>query len=84
MPDERESVGLSSEVATALDAAGAPASATALWDEVHVAYREGGPEAVRDLIEKKVRSIQKAANAEVSEMKAAAGAVRRRGRPKRR
>lgn len=71
---------LKDEVSEALRAQHAPAGTEALWEEVYATYDSGGPDAVWDLLEKRVKSIRKAAKAETSEMKIAAGV----GRPKRR
>jgi len=71
---------LRDEVADALKAQSVPPGSLELWEELYGEYKKGGPDAVWDLLEKKVKSIRKAAKAETAEMKAAAGV----GRPKRR
>lgn len=75
---------LKDEVSEALRAYRAPNGTEELWDEVYVAYEEGGPDAVSELIERKVRTIRRSARAEASEMKAAAGAVKPRSKAKKR
>jgi hypothetical protein len=75
--------GLKEEVSEALKKQGSPAGAIPLWEEIHAGYEGGGPDAVWNLLEGKVKAIRKAAKAEASEMKAAAGSVRARVRSKR-
>jgi hypothetical protein len=75
---------LGSEVRESLKRNGAAASAIPLWDEIYRLYGEEGPEGVADLLEGKVKAISKAAKAEASEMRAAAGAIKRKGRSKKR
>jgi hypothetical protein len=75
---------LDSEMVEALGTQGATPSTLALWDEIHIAYQRGGPDAVWDLLEKKVKTIRKSANVQASEMKAAAGSVTKKGRAKKR
>jgi hypothetical protein len=72
--------GLKDDVVTALKAQSAPPGSLELWEEIYEAYMRGGPDAVWDSLEKRVKSIRRAAKAETAEMKAAAGV----GRPKRR
>jgi hypothetical protein len=64
---------LKDDVAKALKTQGARDGSQELWKEIYAGYEEGGPDAVWNLLEKKVRAIRKAAKAETSEMKAAAG-----------
>lgn len=72
------------EVEDALRAQGAVDSARQLWDEILQAYERGGPEAIEDLLEKRVKAIRASANAQGREMKEAAGAVAKKGRSKKR
>jgi hypothetical protein len=74
---------LKDEVSEALKKQGSPAGALPLWEEIHAGYERGGPDAVWNLLEGKVRAVRKAAKAEASEMKAAAGSVKARARTKR-
>jgi hypothetical protein len=74
---------LRDEVSEALKKQGATPGALPLWEEIHAGYERGGPDAVWNLLEGKVKAIRKAAKAEASEMKAAAGSVRARTRAKR-
>ena len=73
---------LRDEVAGALSAQKAPDGTKELWEEIYSGFEEGGPDAVWNLLEKKVRTIRKAAKAETSEMRAAAGVAKRK-RPSR-
>jgi hypothetical protein len=73
---------LKDEVAEALSAQQAPDGSKELWEEIYAGYEEGGPDAVWNLLEKKVKIIRKAAKAETSEMRAAAGVAKRK-RPSR-
>lgn len=75
---------LQEEVASALKVQGAPGTSLPLWDEIFAAYERGGPDAVSDLLEKKVKAIRSSANAQGREMKEAAGAVAKKGRAKKR
>ena len=75
---------LREEVTSALKNQGAPAAALPLWDEIFAAYERGGPDAVSQLLEKKVKAIRSSANAQGREMKEAAGAVAKTGRSKKR
>jgi len=75
---------LGAEVREALKRNGAASSAVTLWDEVYVGYRQGGPDGVTDLLESKVGAIRKAAKAEASEMRAAAGAIKKKTRGRKR
>lgn len=75
---------LQEEVVAALKTQGAPASSLPLWDEIFAAYERGGPDAVSELLEKKVRAIRSSANAQGREMKEAAGAVAKKNRSKKR
>ncbi len=74
---------LKDEVSEALKRQGAPPGAFPLWEEIHAGYERGGQDAVWNLLEGKVKVIRKAAKAEASEMKAAAGSVKARARSKR-
>jgi len=74
---------LKDEVSDALRKQGSPVGALPLWEEIHSGYERGGPDAVRNLLEGKVKAIRKSAKAEASEMKAAAGSVKARARAKR-
>lgn len=73
---------LREDVSEALRKEGAPPGTVPLWEEVSDTYESAGPDAVWDLLEKKVKAIRKAAKAQQSEMKAAAGAVTKKGRSK--
>jgi hypothetical protein len=75
---------LKSEVSDSLRKQSAPPGALPLWEEIFSAHERGGPEAVSALLEKKVKSIRRAANVQASEMKAAAGSVARKARQKKR
>jgi hypothetical protein len=75
---------LGDEIRESLKRNRAPESALSLWEEIYTNYGERGPDGVAELLETKVRAIRKAAKAEASEMRAAAGAVKRKGRGKRR
>lgn len=75
---------LKEEVTQALRIQGNPDTSVPLWEEVYSAYERGGPDAVRTLIEKKVKTIRSSANAQGREMKEAAGAVSKRTRSNKR
>lgn len=75
---------LKDEVSEALRAQQPPDGTEELWEEVYTTYEQGGPDAVWTLLEKKVKSIRKAAKAETSEMKAVAGVGARKRRPRKR
>ena len=75
---------LASEVVDALTSRNSPPGAQQLWLEIFEAYARGGPDAVWDALEKKVKTIRKAASAQATDMRAAAGSVERKGRSKRR
>ena len=75
---------LGSEVRELLKQNGAPATAFPLWDEIYTHFERESPEAVSDFLEGKVKAIRRSAKAEASEMRAAAGSVKRKGRPKKR
>lgn len=75
---------LRSDVRELLKRDGVADSAITLWDEIYTIYEQGSPEAVSEFIEGKVTAVRKAAKAEASEMRAAAGSVKRRGRSKKR
>jgi hypothetical protein len=75
---------LGAEVREALKRNGAASSATTLWNEIYGRYDEQGPDGVSDLLEVKVKAIRRAAKAEASEMRAAAGAIKKKGRGKKR
>lgn len=75
---------LRSDVTEALRKQGAPAGAFPLWEEIADTYEGSGPDAVWDLLDKKVREIRRAAKAQQTEMKAAAGSVTKKGRSKNR
>ena len=49
-----------------------------------LADEQEGPESVSEIVESRVKAIRKSAKAEASEMRAAAGSVKRKGRPKKR
>jgi hypothetical protein len=72
------------DVRELLERNGAPTSALSLWDEIYNCYEQESPDAVSDLLERKVKAIRKSAKAEASEMRAAAGSVKRKSRPKKR
>ena len=55
-----------------------------LWREIADASDRGGPDAVWDLLEKKVKEIRSTARAQEREMKEAAGAVSKKSRTKKR
>lgn len=74
---------LKDEVSEVLKKQGSPAGTLPLWEEIHAGYERGGPDAVWNLLEGKVKAIRKSAKAEASEMKAAAGSVKARARAKR-
>lgn len=63
---------------------GASPTAEKLWREIVDASDRGGPDAVRDLLEKKIKEIRSTARAQEREMKAAAGAVAKKPRAKNR
>jgi hypothetical protein len=67
---------LKGDITEALKVQGAPEGTQQLWEEIYAGYEEGGPDAVWVLLEKKVKAIRKAAKAETSEMKAAAGVAK--------
>jgi hypothetical protein len=69
-------VSLKDEVIEALKTQGAPDGSRELWEEVFKGYEEGGSDTVRDLLERKVKEIRRAARAEAADMKSAAGALK--------
>ena len=75
---------LKSDVRELLQRNGAPASAQLLWDEIYLHYERESSEAVSDLLDGKIKAIRKSAKAEASEMRAAAGSVKRKSRSKKR
>jgi hypothetical protein len=75
---------LKSDVRELLLRNGAPPSTLPLWNEIYTHYEQEGPEAVSEIVEGRVRTIRRSAKAEASEMRAAAGSVKRKGRSKKR
>jgi hypothetical protein len=75
---------LKSDVRELLQRNGASPSALPLWEEIYTSFEQESPEAVTDLLESKVKAIRKSAKAEASEMRAAAGSVKRKSRSKKR
>jgi hypothetical protein len=75
---------LATDVRGVLERNRASETAIRLWDDIYSQYDQNGPDAVLELLEKRVAAVRKAARAEASEMRAAAGSVKRKGRSKRR
>lgn len=58
-----------------LNAAGAPRAAIDLWTEIERQFRDGGPDAVKSLLDRKARALSNAAARDLKATRAVATAV---------
>ncbi len=58
-----------------LEAAGATRDTLRLWSELWDAYDQGGTDAVKTLLQERVRTVKKRADQQVREMRSVAGAA---------
>jgi hypothetical protein len=68
------------DVTSRLQASGQIDGALALWDEIQSEFRDNGPEAIKALIEKRVKQLRTAAN---KDLKASRDVAREVAPPKR-
>jgi hypothetical protein len=62
-------------VATKLDASGASPTVLELWTTIEAQFQEGGPEAVKSVLDKRARSLASAATRDLKASRAVATAV---------